>query len=208
MKYQPEQAYIGLGSNQGDSLQLIHESLIRMNRLAGTRLTGASHIYRTKALTSKLVEHGLEKSPIPIQPDYYNAVCRLTTYLPALKLLDSLQSIEDYLGRIRQSAVWGLPRTIDLDILLFGDQKIHSRRLTVPHPEITHRSFVSLPLAEIEPQLVLPDGQSLQKVCQSFRVKDIKPIANISVRPDGSTHLQSPKIDRTRKTGNTVISFV
>lgn len=209
MRYQPDIVYLGLGSNQGDSLQLIHKALERINRLAGSKIIACSHIYRSKALTQKNTAQGITRSPIAVQPDYYNAVCKLITYLPALQLLSSLQKIEEILGRLRvQPELWGLPRTIDIDVLLFGQRTISSRQLNVPHPAMTERSFVILPLAEIEPQLILPDGTHIETYVGNFKAQSLRPIAKVSIAPDGSSRLQSPKLDRTQNAGNVVISFI
>lgn len=208
MRYQPEKVYIGLGSNQGDSLHTIHQALTRINRLPGTRVRSCSHIYRSKALTQKQCQGELIQSPISVQPDFYNAVCEITTYLPAFKLLESLQNIETYLGRRRHQNLWGMPRTIDLDILLFGQQQISTKTLSIPHPEIENRSFVVIPLAEIAPEMSLLNGHSTQALKNVYKRENLRPIANISVQPDGLCKLQAPRIDRTRNQGNLVISFV
>lgn len=90
------------------------------------------------------------------QDDYINAVAQLETELSPLELLDALQEIEDDHGRVRNER-WG-PRTLDLDILMFGDEVIQSDRLTIPHPEIPNRSFVLVPWAEINADCVIPNS--------------------------------------------------
>ena len=95
----------------------------------------------------------------PGQPDYINAVALIATTLEAHELLDRLQALEHQHQRIRQQH-WG-PRTLDLDLLLYADQRIGTERLTVPHPHMSERSFVLYPLAEITPGLVFPDGTPL-----------------------------------------------
>jgi len=89
------------------------------------------------------------------QPDYINAVCRIETTLPAIKLLDALQAIEASHGRVRRSQRW-TARPLDLDILLYGKQTIASERLQVPHPGVALRSFVLKPLADLDPDLHVP----------------------------------------------------
>ncbi len=89
------------------------------------------------------------------QPDYFNAVAAIDTALSAFALLDALQSIENAHGRTRSKERWG-PRTLDLDLLLFGDATIDDARLKVPHPGISERAFVLHPLYEIAPDLTLP----------------------------------------------------
>ncbi len=93
------------------------------------------------------------------QPDYVNAVTGFETSLSAVELLDALQAIENQQGRVREMR-WG-PRTLDLDILLYGNEIIESERLTVPHRGMKHRSFVLLPLSDIAPALSLPCGTPL-----------------------------------------------
>ncbi|ACE84017.1 2-amino-4-hydroxy-6-hydroxymethyldihydropteridine diphosphokinase [Cellvibrio japonicus] len=140
--------YIGLGSNIEEPLAQITQALAELAQLPDTQWLAQSRLYRSKAIG-------------PVQPDYINAVALLDTRLTPLALLDALQALEQHHRRVRLEH-WG-PRTLDLDILLFGDQVIASERLTVPHPFLTQRSFVLYPLADISPALVLPDGTSLQQ---------------------------------------------
>ena len=93
----------------------------------------------------------------PDQPHYVNAVVMIDTQLDSLQLLQRLQGIERDHGRIRTGARWG-PRTLDLDILLFGEESIDTDALRIPHRGLTERSFVVVPLAEIAPDLILPNG--------------------------------------------------
>ncbi|KIE93183.1 putative 2-amino-4-hydroxy-6-hydroxymethyldihydropteridine pyrophosphokinase [Actinobacillus pleuropneumoniae] len=101
------------------------------------------------------------------QPDYVNAVAKFDTDLTALELLDKLQSIENAQGRVRIRR-WG-ERTLDLDIILYGDERIHSERLTVPHIEMQNREFVIVPMYDLNPDLVLPSGQKLAEIYQRFK---------------------------------------
>ena len=94
------------------------------------------------------------------QPDYINAVAHLRCNCSADELLDKLQRIEQEFGRVRKSERWG-PRTLDLDILLFDQQIIQSKRLTIPHYGMTEREFVLVPLFELAPDMVMPDGRPL-----------------------------------------------
>ena len=96
----------------------------------------------------------------PDQPDYVNAVVEVQTSLDCLELLDHLQHLECTHGRARSQIRWG-PRTLDLDILLFGAEILECDRLTIPHPGMIDRPFVMIPLAEIAPDLILPDGISV-----------------------------------------------
>ncbi|MEG2829516.1 MAG: 2-amino-4-hydroxy-6-hydroxymethyldihydropteridine diphosphokinase, partial [Edwardsiella sp. (in: enterobacteria)] len=95
------------------------------------------------------------------QPDYVNAAVALETALSPEALLDCTQRIERLQGRERKAERWG-PRTLDVDIMLFGEQVIHSERLTVPHYDMKNRSFMLVPLAEIAPDLRFPDGEALR----------------------------------------------
>jgi 2-amino-4-hydroxy-6-hydroxymethyldihydropteridine diphosphokinase len=146
--------YIGLGSNLDNPLAQLKNAVRDLKQLPHTTLTGLSSLYQSKPVGPQN------------QPDYLNAVVALDTELAPLNLLDALQAIETKQGRVRQEH-WGA-RTLDLDILLFGDQIIHHARLIVPHPYLTQRSFVLMPLADINPDLQLPDGQwlvDLVKLC-------------------------------------------
>ena len=106
------------------------------------------------------------------QSDYINAVIKLKTNLDSTKLLNSLQTIENHHGRIR-SQYWG-PRTLDIDILLFGDQIIHNDRLTIPHTEICNRSFVLVPLSEIEPDCVIPEKGIVSDLVSNVSQAELK----------------------------------
>lgn len=139
-------AYIGLGSNLEDPYTQIMRAFAELDALSQTHLLQRSPIYSSKPVG-------------PAQPDYTNAVALLDTHLEPLALLEALQGIEQAHQRIRVQH-WG-PRTLDLDLLLYDDQLIASERLTVPHPFLTQRSFVLYPLADITPDLHLPDGSQL-----------------------------------------------
>ncbi|QGM80347.1 2-amino-4-hydroxy-6-hydroxymethyldihydropteridine diphosphokinase [Otariodibacter oris] len=118
--------------------------------------------------------HNFEVSPFysskPLgpqdQPDYVNAVAKFDTELTAIQLLDKLQSIENEQGRVRLRR-WG-ERTLDLDILLYGNEQINSERLVVPHYDMHNREFVIVPLYDLSPDLILPTGQSLTSLYQNF----------------------------------------
>lgn len=133
---QPVTAYIGLGSNLQQPIQQLNQALQRLAKIPQTRLMTTSPLYRSAPL-----------GPAD-QPDYINAVAALATRLSPLELLDALQAIERQQGRVREGERWG-PRTLDLDLLLFGDQQIHNDRLSVPHPGLGERNFVLYPLSDI-----------------------------------------------------------
>lgn len=140
--------YIALGSNLAHPLLQVNTALKALAHIPRSRLVVCSPLYRTKPLGPQN------------QPDFLNAVVALDTLLSAEQLLDHTQAIERNQGRVRNDQRWG-PRTLDLDIMLYGDQVIHSARLTLPHYGLKEREFMLYPLADIAPQLVLPDGTPL-----------------------------------------------
>lgn len=141
-------AYIGLGSNLCDPQRQLQSALRAVAALADSRLVQVSSAYRSAAVGPGE------------QPDYLNAVLRLDTVLAPLALLRALQDIEREQGRIR-TVRWG-PRSLDLDILLYGELQLDTPILTIPHPGLAQRHFVLYPLAEIGGRnLVLPDGTVL-----------------------------------------------
>ncbi len=135
-------AFVALGSNLDDPARQLREAFGALRAIPETALLACSPVYRSKPL-----------GPAD-QPDYLNAVAELETRLEAEQLLDQLQRIEDQQGR-RRSRRWG-PRTLDLDLLVFGDRQIETMRLQVPHPEMAKRAFVLVPLADIARDLLLP----------------------------------------------------
>lgn len=136
--------YIGLGSNLGDSQHILAEAF---QKLAGLGVVKASKLYHSPPMGPQ------------DQPHYHNAVVELITELAPLDLLDRLQQFEQESGRIRLRR-WG-ERTLDLDLLLYGQQQIHNARLTVPHVGVLARDFVLLPLLDLNPDLHI-DQQSIQ----------------------------------------------
>jgi 2-amino-4-hydroxy-6-hydroxymethyldihydropteridine diphosphokinase len=146
-----ERVYIGLGSNLAEPLEQLRDALIALAALPQTRLLAQSSFYASDPL-----------GPAD-QPRYVNAVAALDSALEPLALLDALQAIELSQGRERKAERWG-PRTLDLDILLFGERLLHEARLTVPHYHMHARPFVLYPLAELAPALRLPDGRALSEL--------------------------------------------
>lgn len=143
-----ERVHIGLGSNLAQPRLQLEQALQALAALPGSQGMQVSAFY-------------LSDSLLPGQPRYTNAVAALDTDLDPLSLLDALQAIENGQGRVRQQR-WG-PRTLDLDILLFGERLIDEPRLRVPHYQLHVRPFVLYPLAElVAPTFVLPDGRPLQ----------------------------------------------
>ena len=138
----PVLAYIGMGSNLEQPLEQLQRALPELHGIARSSLQASSSFYVSSPM-----------GPAD-QPDYVNSVAALRTELSPLNLLDQLQQIEQAHGRQRGPR-WG-PRTLDLDLLLYGDQLILNDRLSVPHPGIGERAFVLLPLAELAPELEIP----------------------------------------------------
>lgn len=147
-------AYIGLGSNLEGPREQVERALRELAALRESRLVRHSSLHRTAPLGPSG------------QPDYINAVAALETSLPPLELLDELQRIEVLHGRVRGER-WGA-RTLDLDLLLYGEERIDLPRLKVPHPEMANRTFVLLPLAEIVPVgFPVPDLGPLDQLLRS-----------------------------------------
>ena len=137
-KDQSVTAYIGLGSNLDNTRRQVEKALQELTAVEHMSLLKHSSLYRTRPIGPKN------------QPDYINAVASLVTVLDAEGLLDQLQTIEQTHRRVRGGERWG-PRTLDLDLLIYGEATIDTRRLRVPHPEMANRAFVLLPLSEIAP---------------------------------------------------------
>ncbi|MBK8162660.1 MAG: 2-amino-4-hydroxy-6-hydroxymethyldihydropteridine diphosphokinase [Gammaproteobacteria bacterium] len=147
-------AYIGVGSNLDDPLRQVERAFAALADLPASRRLAVSSLYRSRPLGDIA------------QPDFINAVVLLETRLPAPELLDELLAIEERQGRTRRPGErWG-PRSLDLDLLLYGDREFSSPRLTVPHPEMVRRDFVLYPMFEIDPELVIPGAGSLRDCLQ------------------------------------------
>ena len=154
--------YIALGSNLADPLHQVQNALDALAAIPDSQLVASSSLYRTPPYGP------------PDQPDYLNAVIALDTRLAPEDLLDHTQRIELEQGRVRKAERWG-PRTLDLDILLFGDQTINTTRLTVPHYDMKNRAFMLLPLAEIAADLRFPDGSLVTDSLALLDSSTIKP---------------------------------
>ena len=140
-------AFIALGSNLGDGAAALKQAVMVIHRLPLTQVKRVSSFYLSVPLDT---DAGRE-APAP-GADYVNAVAEVQTGLGALELLSYLQQIEKAAGR--ETSYRNAPRQLDLDLLLFGDERIDSERLTVPHPRMLQRAFVLVPLAEIAPGMV------------------------------------------------------
>jgi 2-amino-4-hydroxy-6-hydroxymethyldihydropteridine diphosphokinase len=154
--------YIGLGSNLGKPLQQIESAILELQALAVGSTMDISPCYETKPVGPQ------------DQPDFINAVVSFYTELDANVLLDQLFVIEDKHNRQRQNEQWG-PRTLDLDLLLYGDEVIASERLTVPHPRMHERAFVLQPLLQIAPECQIPGRglvSALIKQCDVSGIRD------------------------------------
>ena len=132
-------AYVGIGANVGDALLAVRQAIEDLGRVPGVHLLRVSSLYRTAPIDSS-------------GPDYINAVTALQTTLSAPDLLLRLQALENGAGRERPYR--NAPRTLDLDLLLYGDARIASADLTVPHPRMWARAFVVMPLAEVAPEVL------------------------------------------------------
>jgi 2-amino-4-hydroxy-6-hydroxymethyldihydropteridine diphosphokinase len=143
--------YVGLGANLGDTWATLAQAVDALNAMPGCCMLRLSPLYR-----SAPVDAG--------GPPYLNAVAELRTTSTALHLLDQLQAIERAHGRARPYR--NAPRTLDLDLLLFGSELIDTARLTVPHPRLHERAFVLRPLADLAPQLVVPRHGAVQALLQ------------------------------------------
>lgn len=146
--------YIGLGSNLGDCIKTLYTAVKDINQLPTVNITGLSRLYSSRPVGPQ------------DQPGFYNMAAQIRTTMAPLTLLAALQAIENQHGRKRLRH-WG-PRALDLDILLYGTQKIDHADLTVPHPELANRTFVLQPLVDMQPSLTLPDGQVVQDLLAKF----------------------------------------
>lgn len=143
--------YIAIGSNLASPLEQVNAALAALAQIPESRIVAVSPFYRTPPLGPQ------------DQPDYLNAAVALETTLAPEALLDHTQRIELQQGRERKAHRWG-PRTLDLDIMLYGDRQIATPRLTVPHYDMKNRAFMLLPLAQIGPDLRFPDGDTLSDI--------------------------------------------
>lgn len=148
-------AYIAIGSNLADPVVQANNAIEALRHHPHIKLIACSSLYSSTPMGPQ------------DQPDYINAVAEIQTELSPLELLDNTQAIEQQQGRVRKDERWG-PRSLDLDILLYGDQVIDNERLTVPHYGMKVREFVLYPLYEIAPNLSLPDGIELKSLLNSI----------------------------------------
>ena len=152
--------YIGLGSNMKSPKQQIRSAIKSIEGIVSTQVLRVSSLYKSKPFGPQN------------QDDYINAVAKIDTNLMPLELLECMQDIENQHGRIRIER-WG-PRTLDLDILMFGEKIIKDNKLTVPHPEIENRSFVLVPLAEIDSNCLIPGKGLVANLLNVVDQKDLE----------------------------------
>lgn len=155
--------YIGLGANLNDPIAQVKTALQELAKIRDSKLIASSKIYTSKPM-----------GPAD-QPDYVNAVALLETQLSAREVFDYTCDIELNHGRIRTGEHWG-PRTLDLDILLYDQQQINDQTLTVPHYGLKEREFVIYPLLDIDPNLVLPCGTSVQSLTEKVSLNGMVPL--------------------------------
>lgn len=158
--------YVGLGSNLKDPAAQLARAVMELSRLPRTTLLAQSPFYASRPVGPQ------------DQPDFVNGAVQLCTGLSPHQLLDHLQAIEQAHGRERLRH-WG-PRTLDLDVLLFGSHVINDSRLTVPHAELANRDFALQPLLDLNPELQLPDGRRIDQLraqCPDNQLRKLPPMA-------------------------------
>ena len=159
-----QRCFIALGANLGDPVATVKAAILALRELPQTEFIAASSLYRTAPV-------GLKH-----QPDFINAVVELIAVSPAPTFLESLFGIEARFGR--QRSVKNAPRTLDLDLLLYGDEVSNDPQLTLPHPRMHERAFVLAPLAEIAPRLTIPGRGSVADLllrCADQQIEKILP---------------------------------
>jgi 2-amino-4-hydroxy-6-hydroxymethyldihydropteridine diphosphokinase len=156
-------AYIALGSNLEDPASQVNAGFAALSRLAVTRLIAQSALYRT--------------APVGYsdQPDFINAVAAVETALSPRALLDALLAVERSHGRLRDFP--NAPRTLDLDVLLYGDRQVQEPGLTIPHPRMHERAFVLAPLAEIDPHCVIPGRGTAAELLRAVDTGGVRRLA-------------------------------
>jgi len=158
----PVRAFVGLGANLGEPEAQVRRAIAALGQFPRTRLAAASSLYRS--------------APVGVgeQPDFINAVAQIETALSARALLEELLTTEARFGRERPSP--GAPRTLDLDLLLYGEQVIEEPGLAVPHPRMYERAFVLMPLAEIAAELSIPRKGSVKTLLAACRNQKVERI--------------------------------
>ena len=164
-------AFLGLGSNVGDRLSALQSAVDLVHARPGVRVDAVSSVYETEPVGG------------PAQDPYLNLAVRIATRRSPKRLLAGCQAVEQALGRVR-TVRWG-PRTIDIDVLLYEQRVVATRRLEIPHPRLTERAFVLIPLIEVAPGATLPDGRSLATALAALApVEGIHLVGSQVVTPD------------------------
>ncbi len=167
LKNQASRVFVALGSNLSGNLDCPASQVIRgfhsIKKLSKTKLIRQSSLYQSAPFG------------YADQPDFINAVVEISTQLSPENLLDALLNIELEAGRERPFA--NAPRVLDLDILLYDDLILQTKKLTLPHPRMHERGFVLLPLAEIAPDLVIPNGGNVVKLALAYQNQGVKKLA-------------------------------
>lgn len=148
-------AYVGLGSNMGHKIVNIRRAIAALQTLAGVQVQAVAPFYRTAPWGNQEQEW------------FVNTVAELTTTLPARSLLQAMLDIEQQMGRVRE-VTWG-PRVIDLDLLLYHRSIINEPDLTVPHPYMLERAFVMVPLADLNPDLIMAGGSTAKDMADLLK---------------------------------------
>lgn len=154
-------AYLGLGSNLSDPARQIKAAIVQIDDSVAIKVSAISSLYFSRPMGPQ------------DQPDYMNAVIEIETTLKPIALLEQLQTIENKAGRVRKENRWGA-RILDIDILLYNNDIIETARLTVPHYGMKEREFVLIPLAEINHELTLPDGQSVADLARHIAANGLE----------------------------------
>jgi len=154
-------AYVGLGSNLDEPTVQLRRAFDALGGLPQTRLVATSALYQNPPM-------GPQE-----QPDFVNAVAGLLTTLAPTALLAALQAIEERHGRRRDGSRWG-PRVLDLDLLLYGDRRLQTEMLILPHPGLAERAFVLWPLCEVAPDLRLPGGARVASLATALGAADLR----------------------------------
>lgn len=155
-------AYVALGANLGDPVAQLRDGLAALARLPDTRVTAVSPFYRSAAVGYR------------DQPDFVNAVAALDTTLAPRALLEALLAIEREHGRVR--SFLNAPRTLDLDIVLYGDRRVVEDGLEIPHPRMHERAFVVVPLADIAPDVVVPGRGAVARLLHGIDRASLVPV--------------------------------
>ncbi len=153
--------YVGIGANLNNPKRQVKKAMKALATLPQTKFITQSSLYLSPPMGPQDQDH------------YINAIAKLETDLKAIDLLDQLQAIENSQGRVRKSERWG-PRTLDLDLILYGNQIINEERLTIPHYGLKQRAFVLVPLEEVDPHLILPDNSKIFELVQQLGKQGIQ----------------------------------